>query len=158
MSTPNQVWNNYLKSLGEDPAKTEKAFPIVDHFCDEKLQTDNLYNLVIQGIKRATTASVKICEYYNEDFSKPGDYWILTNFDETESCVLQTVKSTIKKFSQITEEDAYIEGEGDKTLKYWREVHKSFFEEEYKSLGWKFSEDIEVVFEEFKVVYVDTVA
>ena len=153
MSNPKQTWNNYLKSIGEEPAQTDKKFTMVEHFCDEKGQTDHLYNLVIQGIKRATTASVKICEYYNEEFSKPGEYWILTNFDETECCVVQTVKSTIKKFCEITEEDAYIEGEGDKSLKHWREVHKEFFEEEFNSLGWTFSEDIEVVFEEFSVVY-----
>ena len=153
MRNPNQVWNNYLKSIGEDPATTEKRFTMVEHFCDDKEQTDNLYKLVIQGIKRATTASVKICEYYNEDFSKPGDYWIVTNFDETECCVVQTVKSTIKKFKDVTEEDAFIEGEGDKSLQYWRKAHIDFLKEEYESLGWTFSEDTEVVFEEFNVVY-----
>ena len=153
MSNPNQVWNNYLKSIGEDPAKTDKKFTMIEHFCDDKEQTDSLYKLVIQGIKRATTASVKICEYYNEDISRPGDYWIVTNFDETECCVVQTIKSTIKKFKDVTEEDAFIEGEGDRSLQYWRKAHIDFFKEEYESLGWTFSEETEVVFEEFNVVY-----
>ena len=48
---------------------------------------------------------------------------------------------------------ANIEGEGDKSLRYWREVHKNFFKRELEALNMEFIEDMLVVFEEFEVVY-----
>jgi len=48
---------------------------------------------------------------------------------------------------------AEIEGEGDKSLKYWRRAHISFFSRELEEYNMKFTEDMPVVFEEFEVVY-----
>jgi len=38
-------------------------------------------------------------------------------------------------------------------LEYWRKVHKKFFTEELKSLNQEFDENMELVCEEFEVVY-----
>lgn len=46
-----------------------------------------------------------------------------------------------------------MEGEDD-TLESWQKTHKRFFTEEGKKLGYDFSEDMPVVFEEFEVVEV----
>ena len=32
-------------------------------------------------------------------------------------------------FDEVDEEHAYLEGEGDRSLEYWREVHERFFTE-----------------------------
>lgn len=155
MSSPAVVWNRYLASINEDLRMTKLSYAFVDHFCHEKEPADRLYRLAIDGIKRATTGSVDVCRHHGESILKPGDLSILTNFDETECCVIRTVRSTIKKFSEVTEEDAFIEGEGDKSLAYWRQAHLGFFRAEFAELGLEFSEDREVVFEEFRVEYVD---
>ena len=42
-----------------------------------------------------------------------------------------------------------MEGEGDKSLDYWRKVHIKFFEEESEG---KFNEDMEVLCEEFELL------
>jgi uncharacterized protein YhfF len=42
--------------------------------------------------------------------------------------------------------------EGDKSLKYWRDVHKKYFTKELKEIGKEFNEDMLVVCEEFDVV------
>lgn len=52
----------------------------------------------------------------------------------------------------ISEEHAYREGEGDRTLDYWRSVHREFFLEELKEIGKTFDEGLEVVCEEFEVL------
>lgn len=46
-----------------------------------------------------------------------------------------------------------IEGEGDKSLKYWQRVHINFFTRELKEFEMEFSQDMLVVFEELEVVY-----
>ena len=155
MSGPAVVWNKYLASIDEDPRTTKLRYAFVDHFCHEKEPSDRLYRMAVDGIKRATTGSVDVCRLRGEPLLKPGDLSILTNFDETECCVIRTVRSTIKKFSEVTEEDAFIEGEGDRSLAYWRQAHLGFFRDEFAELGLEFSEERHVVFEEFRVEYVE---
>lgn len=56
-------------------------------------------------------------------------------------------------FCEVSEEQAYKEGEGDRSLAYWREVHRAVFTEELKEIGEIFSEEMLVVCEEFEVAF-----
>lgn len=47
---------------------------------------------------------------------------------------------------------AYLEGEGDRLLEYWRRVHEEFFTEELKIIHQEFDTKMELVCEEFEVV------
>lgn len=64
---------------------------------------------------------------------------------------------TVVPFSEVTAEHAYKEGEGDKSLDYWREVHEKFFAECLNEVGLKFTSDMKVVCEEFSVVFKEQV-
>lgn len=55
-------------------------------------------------------------------------------------------------FNEISKEHAYKEGEGDKTLDYWKRVHGDFFSKCLNEVGLKFTFDMKVVCEEFVVV------
>ncbi|MGN0403445.1 MAG: ASCH domain-containing protein [Acetatifactor sp.] len=57
----------------------------------------------------------------------------------------------ILPYKDITFDIAKLEGEDD-TLESWRNNHEVFFREEGKELGYEFTEDMEVIFEEFEVV------
>lgn len=56
-------------------------------------------------------------------------------------------------FNGITSELASMEEEGDRSLRYWRDVHEKFFTEELSTARLVFTHDMKVVFEEFTVVY-----
>lgn len=56
-------------------------------------------------------------------------------------------------FCEITESHAFKEGEGDKSLSYWRKVHEEFFENALERKGLSFDEQMKVVCEEFEVLY-----
>lgn len=116
---------------------------------------DRLYELALSGVKRATTGSLWICEHEGEPVLGPGNLSILTDFDGGRACVLQTLRVDIKPFREVTPRDAEVEGEGDKSLAYWRSVHRKYFEAECASIGREFTEDMPVVFEEFRVEYRD---
>ncbi|MBK4877302.1 hypothetical protein CUZ94_0850 [Enterococcus faecium] len=61
---------------------------------------------------------------------------------------------TILPFSEVTKEHAWKEGEGDRTLAYWRKVHAEFFKHAYKeALNIEFTEEKLVVYEEFEVIF-----
>ena len=50
-------------------------------------------------------------------------------------------------------EQARREGEGDRSLLYWQQVHERFFREEMAASGLIFTEDMPVVCEEFHMVW-----
>ena len=62
-------------------------------------------------------------------------------------------KDSYETFNNVSKEHAFKEGEGDRSLEYWREVHKKFFRECLEEYGLEFSENMKVVCEEFEVVY-----
>jgi uncharacterized protein YhfF len=88
----------------------------------------------------------------NEKIPKSGDLNIITDWEGNPVCVIENEKVSIIPFKDVDEYFAYRECEGDKSLKYWRDVHKEYFSKELKEVGKEFNEDMLVVCEEFDVV------
>ena len=114
---------------------------------------DTLAKLVKNGIKTATCSAHVFYEIEDEDLPKKGDYNIILDSNENAVCIIKTINVYITRFNAVSEEHAYKEGEGDRSLEYWRKVHKEFLTEELKSLNQEFDENMELVCEEFEVVY-----
>lgn len=115
-----------------------------------KFGTDNdkLIELVLKGQKRATTSLYN--EYIKEQESLPkkGEKSIIQYSNNKDACLIVIERVIITQFKNIAEELAFIEGEGDKSLKYYKDEHTKIFKEIDKS----FSEESKVVFEIFKVL------
>lgn len=60
-----------------------------------------------------------------------GDYSIVLDGSGVPVCITQTERVEIKSFNKVTADHAHLEGEGNRSLEYWRKVHKDFFEKEY---------------------------
>ena len=73
--------------------------------------------------------------------------------EETPLFIIKDTKVEIKKFSEIDEEFAAKEGEGDQSLESWQKVHKKEFEKKAEEYGIEFSEDTLILCEEFEVVF-----
>ncbi|MBR5649431.1 ASCH domain-containing protein [Pseudobutyrivibrio sp.] len=114
---------------------------------------DELAELVAQGTKTATCSAYDIYLYENEPIPKEGAYSVILNSKDEAVCIIQTTKVTVVPFNQVTKEHAYKEGEGDRSLEYWREVHIDFLTNELESIQQTFNENTKVICEEFKVVY-----
>ena len=56
-------------------------------------------------------------------------------------------------FCKVSAEYAYKEGEDDRSLEKWREVHRRAFAPDYKEAGLDFDENEDCVLEEFAVVF-----
>jgi len=147
-----KLWDDYLLSIGENPEDTKLECKMVEYFGNEEI-ADELFELVYIGKKTATCGSLWSYEHDKQNVLKIGDLTIVTDFSGERACVIKTTNMTLKKFSEITDEEARLEGEGDLSLEYWRKGHKWFFSEECKEIGKEFSEHMPVVFEEFQVVY-----
>ena len=69
-------------------------------------------------------------------------------------CITRITKTEITPFREISEEYAFIEGEGDKSLSYWKDAHREVFTRECREdFQMEFSEDMDCVCEYFEVVY-----
>ena len=147
-----EMWENYLMSIGDDIINTNKNYTSWQ-FCDNEESANNLAELVRQGTKRATTGLYYFYEIEGETLPKTGDFSIIIDWYGIAQCIIETKKVTILPFKEVTKKQAEIEGEGDKSLKYWSEAHIKFFNRELKEHNKEFSADMLVVFEEFEIVY-----
>ena len=114
---------------------------------------DKLAELVLQGIKTATCSVYDLYLIYNEKMPQEGDYSIILNSNKEAVCIIRTLKVYVTEFSRVSEEHAFKEGEGDRSLEYWRKVHSNFVTNELASVNKLFDEHSKVVCEEFEVVY-----
>jgi len=120
-----QFWQAYLDSL---PVEAQKPSSYEAwHFCDNEKDADECGALVVAGIKTATCSL--LWEYAAEDEELPrlGDHSIVTNWNGDPLCIIETVEVEAKQYNQVDEKFAYDEGEGDRSLEYWRRVHWDAF-------------------------------
>ena len=114
---------------------------------------DKLADLVLQGIKTATCSAYDLYQINNEPLPQAGDYSVILNSSEEAVCIIKTIKVYVTEFKNVSEEHAFKEGEGDRSLEYWRKVHESFLTNELAAVHKGFDENTKVVCEEFEVVY-----
>ncbi|MCR3923277.1 MAG: ASCH domain-containing protein [Firmicutes bacterium] len=147
-----KMWQDYLLSLGETAENTSKKYSAW-YFCDNEEDADELADLVIAGIKRATASLYLAYESEGEVLPTVGDHSIVTNWAGVAQCIIKTIKLNVVPFSDVSEAFAATEGEGDKSLAYWRTAHWHYFSREMKELGREPSEEMLVLCEEFVVVF-----
>ena len=105
------------------------------------------------GIKTATSSLVKIFELDGEELPKEGDYSVIMDSEEDALFIIKNKSVVVNKFCDVGEDIAYKEGEGDQTLDYWRRAHEKYFREQCEEYGIEFSEDMEVITEEFELIF-----
>jgi len=67
--------------------------------------------------------------------------------------VLRTTDVRVGPLSSVDDSFAWDEGEGDRTRGWWLDAHTRFFARECEAMGWAFTDDIDVVFERFELVW-----
>ena len=114
---------------------------------------DTLAELVRTGVKTATASAYPFYELEGEELPKAGEYSVILDTKDEAVCIIRTIRVYVTPYREVTAEQAWKEGEGDRSLDYWRRVHEAFFRKELEEAGLTFTEDMGVVCEEFEVVY-----
>ena len=111
---------------------------------------DELAALVLSGKKTATASAWP--EYEDEGLSmpEPGGYNIILNTAGEAVCIIRDTQFTRVPFNEMTERQAFKEGEGDRSLAYWKKVHTEAFT---RHIGSRFNPEMLVVCQEFEKVY-----
>ena len=111
-------------------------------FGDGPQLADELLELVLAGVKTAT------CSTEDEpNTSTSGERWVVLDGRGHPRCVIETLDVTYRRFGDVDAAFAHDEGEGDRSLAYWREAHRRYF-----GRLEKFSEDMMLMCERFRLV------
>ena len=113
---------------------------------------DELLGLVLDGTKTATSCSLWDLEAEGEPVPQVGAMSIVIDSAGLPRAVLATTEVTVVPFDRVDAEHAYQEGEGDRSLEQWREVHQAFFTD-HALHDRGFSTEMPVVMERFRVLY-----
>lgn len=102
----------------------------LDEYGDSPELETELIELIKSGKKRASAALVWSYEFEGMNLPNAGDLEIVVNSAGSPTLLTRIVSVEVVPFSQVTEEHAALEGEGDLSLKYWRQTHWEFFARE----------------------------
>ena len=143
--TPQEMWNAYKQinpSIGDEIDAW--AFGV---------EADLLADLVLKGEKTATASAYDIYAVDNDPLPQEGTFDIILDSQNQAICIVEIIKVSVQPFNQVSAQHAFKEGEGDKSLAYWRQVHEDFFKDCLGEAGLTFTPDSKVVLEEFRKVY-----
>lgn len=151
--TTQNYWERFLASLPPDSSYRSKTF-IAEGWGDSPAMADELGGLMVQGIKTATCSTVWEWEAEGSPVPQKGLITIALNGHGEPLCIVETIEVTIRKYNEVDSNFAREEGEGDLSLNYWREAHKNYFSRLLPKAGKEFSEEIPLVCERFRMIYI----
>jgi uncharacterized protein YhfF len=140
-------WRSFVDATGIDGPYSAWSFG------NDPATADELGLLVRDGPKRATTSLLSWYEGDDADPEEPmpvvGALNVVLDGRGGPICVIRTVKVEVRPFGEVDEAFAWVEGEGDRSLAYWRDAHISFFASEGRPVG----EETPVVLETFEQLW-----
>lgn len=113
-------------------------------FGDSPALATELAALVVSGRKTATVDTLDA-----PDRPRLGEQWVVLDGNGRPVCVIETLELTPRRFDEVDEAFAFDEGEGDRSLAWWRDAHETYF----RRLG-VFSPDMPLLCERFRLVEV----
>ncbi len=144
-------WNAFI-SAQENVADTGKM-PEAWSFGDSKDMADELGALVRKGIKTATCSLLWEYEHDGDALPEIGELSIILDGVGEPLCLIETTEVQIRPYDQIDSQFAYEEGEGDRSLAYWRQAHWHFFSKVCDHIGREPDDSMPLICERFRVIY-----
>jgi uncharacterized protein YhfF len=148
------MWREYVATLAVPPPEE----PTVERFGDSAALADELIELVLDGTKRATAGLVVDFAHEGEPLPRIGGHWIVCDGAGTPRAVLRSIELRIGRLDSVDDAFAWDEGEDDRTRDSWLAGHLRYFTRTQAARREEWSDDLEVVFERFRVVWPRNVA
>ena len=145
-------WRAYRASLLPD-SRPPEAPPAAWSFGSTPEMADELGGLVRAGVKTGTASLLWAYEAEGEPLPQAGAISLILDSAGQPLCLIETTSVAVKPFTEVDEAHAWSEGEGDRSLRSWREVHWRVFSQECAILGRAPAEDMPVVCERFRLLF-----
>ena len=146
----NAFWEAFRKADNQLAQDTPDE---VWYFGDSRELADELAELVVSGKKIATASLYWEYEAEGEALPQVGGYSVITDYDGGPRGVIQTIEVRILPFDEVEADFAADEGEGDRSLDFWRQAHWRFFGRTCAKLGLQPNLKMPVVCERFRLLY-----
>jgi uncharacterized protein YhfF len=150
--TIEQYWQKFLSTLPADSPYHGKSY-IQEGWGDGSEMADELGTLIAAGTKTATCSALWEWEVEGGALPEPGIITVVIDGSGQPLCIVETVEVTVRKYNEVDADFAREEGEGDLSLRYWREAHRNFFSRSLPKIGKEFSEEMPLVCERFRLIY-----
>jgi uncharacterized protein YhfF len=147
-----KYWDDFLATQPPDSPYRGKKY-VAEAFGDHPKLADELGALIVNGTKTGTCSALWEWEAEGNPIPEVGLISITLNGAGEPICIIETTEVTQRRFDEVDEEFAYSEGEGDRTLGYWRDAHTRFFSRVLSKIGKEFSQVMPLVCERFQVIY-----
>jgi len=144
--------NKYLNSLSEAERDKYQSFSS-DYFCGDEHNANLCAELIRIGQKTATCSLSHWYESGEESMSTVGHLQVVVDWYGKPICIIEIDTVENCKYNEVTAEFAHAEGEGDRSLEWWRKAHWNFFAKECAELDIEPNDDMMLVLERFHVVY-----
>ena len=118
-----------------------------------KEDASSIAELVVSGTKTATGSLMWVYEYDQIAIPVVGEYNIITDSNDHPVCIIQTEGISVVPFDEVEDQFAFDCGEGDRTLKSWREMYWKYIGSECERIERIPTKKIPMVCEYFKVIY-----
>lgn len=145
-----EIWQAFIKM---NKQYANQKMPESYYFCDNEFDANDCAGLVVKGIKQATAGSQWWYDQSREPIANINDLFIITDWNGIAKAIIQIIKIEKTPYNEITPEFAEIEGEGDKSLTYWKKVHWDYFSREMLPYNETPTEDMIIVCEHFKTLW-----
>ena len=142
-------WHRFCRSAGLYEDHPFQAWS----FGDSPELADELAALVIGGPKRATAGLLADYEIHGEPMPEEGGYSVILDGTGRPVAVIRTTEVRVMRFDAVDEAFAFDEGEGDRTLAWWRGAHWQYFTRQCAARGETMDGTQPVVLERFELVY-----
>ena len=126
-----RCWDELCAASGVE----RSALTAVEQFGDSPAMADELVALVLAGTKRATAGLVSDLTRQGLALPVPGDHWIALDGSGRPACVLRTTQVRVGPLDSVDASFAEDEGEGDRTVQWWREAHRRYFVRQAQRAG-----------------------
>ena len=146
------LWQAYLLTLPDASPARDEGYEAWS-FGDGPQMADELGYLVRGGLKTATCSALWELEADGEPLAQPGEKSVILDGKGEPLCIIETTEVEVRRFDEVDGRFARDEGEGDGSLEYWRGEHRQFFSRTLPGIRHRFSEDMPLVCERFRVVY-----
>ncbi|NRD22446.1 ASCH domain-containing protein [Winogradskyella litoriviva] len=147
------MWQSYTSS---NPEFKNDDMPESSYFHNNEADANRLAELVVSGKKKAGSGLYYMYKEAKVDLPRSGTKHIITNFSGKAKAIIEIVKVDTIPFNKITKEYASIDiGTNIEPLKKWRKAHWDFFSSVFIDSNKKPTENMLVVCEWFKTIWIN---
>jgi uncharacterized protein YhfF len=145
-------WRSYVDTLPVNSSARDEQY-VAEGWGDSPEMVDELGALIASGTKTAACSALWEYEAEGEPLPKVGSKTIVVDGNGNPLCIVEMTEVEVVPYDRVDARFAYEEGEGDRSLAYWRDAHWRFFSRTLPNVGREPTTEMPLVCERFRVIY-----